>query len=351
MLLSFAASAEDPISGGRHKVIGSKPLSIPPQTSTIASHLPKAVGAAFSIGIARTLKLDDTAMPRDSVVLASFGDASANHSTAQGAFNTAAWAAYQGTPMPLIFLCEDNGIGISTQHAARLDRGLVPRPAGASLRPLQRPRHGRRLSRRARGRRFRPPRAQAGLPAHGYGAALRPCRLRSAGHLPDQGADRGGRGARPPGLQRGPAGRAGPAVGRADPRHLQRDRGKARPDRRAGDHAAEAHHQPGGDGEHRAAEARRGPSQHAGAGGAQGAVRARPRHDGQAPAYGAPAELGARRSDAGARQYHRRRRGCRAQGRRLQRHRQAARALRLDAGDQHLARRAEHPRPRHRRRA
>jgi 2-oxoisovalerate dehydrogenase E1 component len=114
MLLSFAASAEDPISGGRHKVLGSKPLSIPPQTSTIASHLPKAVGAAFSIGIARTLKLDDRPMPRDSVVLASFGDASANHSTAQGAFNTAAWAAYQGTPMPLIFLCEDNGIGIST---------------------------------------------------------------------------------------------------------------------------------------------------------------------------------------------------------------------------------------------
>jgi 2-oxoisovalerate dehydrogenase E1 component len=114
MLLSFAASAEDPISGGRHKVLGSRPLSIPPQTSTIASHLPKAVGAAFSIGIARTLKLEDRPMPRDSIVLASFGDASANHSTAQGAFNTAAWAAYQGTPMPLIFLCEDNGIGIST---------------------------------------------------------------------------------------------------------------------------------------------------------------------------------------------------------------------------------------------
>ena len=48
------------------------------------------------------------------MVLASFGDASANHSTAQGAFNTAAWAAYQGTPMPIVFLCEDNGIGIST---------------------------------------------------------------------------------------------------------------------------------------------------------------------------------------------------------------------------------------------
>ena len=115
MLLSFAASAEDPISGGRHKVIGSKPLSIPPQTSTIASHLPKAVGAAFSIGIARTLKLEGTPLPSDAIILASFGDASANHSTAQGAINCAAWAASQGTPMPLVFLCEDNGIGISTR--------------------------------------------------------------------------------------------------------------------------------------------------------------------------------------------------------------------------------------------
>jgi len=115
MLLSFTASAEDPISGGRHKVIGSKPLFIPPQTSTIASHLPKAVGAAFSIGIAKMLKLEETALPRDSIVLCSFGDASANHSTAQGAFNCAQWAAYQGSPMPIVFLCEDNGIGISTR--------------------------------------------------------------------------------------------------------------------------------------------------------------------------------------------------------------------------------------------
>lgn len=115
MLLSFAASAEDPISGGRHKVLGSKRLAIPPQTSTIASHLPKAVGAAFSIGIARRIGLEDTPLAPDGVVLCSFGDASANHSTAQGAINTAAWAAFQGTPLPLVFLCEDNGIGISTR--------------------------------------------------------------------------------------------------------------------------------------------------------------------------------------------------------------------------------------------
>ncbi|MES2337754.1 MAG: thiamine pyrophosphate-dependent enzyme [Pseudomonadota bacterium] len=115
MLLSFAASAEDPIAGGRHKVLGSKALNIPPQTSTIASHLPKAVGAAFSIGIARRIGLTDTPLPSDAVILANFGDASANHSTAQGAFNTAGWAAHQGTPMPIVFACEDNGIGISTK--------------------------------------------------------------------------------------------------------------------------------------------------------------------------------------------------------------------------------------------
>ena len=115
MLLSFAASSEDPISGGRHKVLGSKTLSIPPQTSTIASHLPKAVGAAYSIGAARRLRPEHQELPDDAIVYCSFGDASANHSTAQGAFNTSGWTAYQSIPLPLLFVCEDNGIGISTK--------------------------------------------------------------------------------------------------------------------------------------------------------------------------------------------------------------------------------------------
>lgn len=115
MLLSFAASAEDPISGGRHKVLGSKALNIPPQTSTIASHLPKAVGVAYSIGAARRHRPEHAELPDDAIVYCSFGDASANHSTAQGAFNTAGWTAYQAIPLPLLFVCEDNGIGISTK--------------------------------------------------------------------------------------------------------------------------------------------------------------------------------------------------------------------------------------------
>ena len=115
ILLSFASSSEDPISGGRHKVLGSKALCIPPQTSTIASHLPKAVGAAYAIGAARRHRPEHADMPDDAIVYCSFGDASANHSTAQGAFNTAQWTAYQSVPLPLLFCCEDNGIGISTK--------------------------------------------------------------------------------------------------------------------------------------------------------------------------------------------------------------------------------------------
>ena len=114
ILLSFAASSEDPISGGRHKVLGSAALNIPPQTSTIASHLPKAGGTAYSIGLARRARPEHARLAENAIVMCSFGDASANHSTAQGAINSAAWTSYQSVPMPLLLVCEDNGIGIST---------------------------------------------------------------------------------------------------------------------------------------------------------------------------------------------------------------------------------------------
>ena len=115
MALSFVASADDPISGGRHKVLGSKALAIPPQTSTIASHLPKAVGTAYSIGLAARQRPDHAVLPDDAVVLASFGDASLNHASAQAALNTAGWTAHQKIPLPLLLVCEDNGIGISVR--------------------------------------------------------------------------------------------------------------------------------------------------------------------------------------------------------------------------------------------
>ncbi len=116
--LSFAASAEDPTSGGRHKVWGSKALWVLPQTSTIASHLPKALGTAIAIDHAKRIA-HPLPIPTDSVAVCSFGDASSSHSTAQGAFNAAAWTAHQGLPAPVLFVCEDNGIGISVRTPSR----------------------------------------------------------------------------------------------------------------------------------------------------------------------------------------------------------------------------------------
>ncbi|MFC0624517.1 transketolase C-terminal domain-containing protein [Kribbella deserti] len=114
ILLGVAAATAEPIAGGRHKVFGRHDLAVIPQTSTIASHLPRALGVAFSI--ARAAKLGvPCAWPSDAVVVCSFGDASANHSTATGAINAALHASYQGLPIPLLLVCEDNGLGISVR--------------------------------------------------------------------------------------------------------------------------------------------------------------------------------------------------------------------------------------------
>jgi 2-oxoisovalerate dehydrogenase E1 component len=112
VLLGLVAATEEPIGGGRHKVFGRRDLNIIPQTSTIASHLPRALGVAFSIARAKKLGVA-CPWPVDAITVCSFGDASVNHSTAVGAINAALHSAYQGVPMPLFFVCEDNGIGIS----------------------------------------------------------------------------------------------------------------------------------------------------------------------------------------------------------------------------------------------
>ena len=118
ILLGVVAASVEPIAGGRHKVFGRRELAVIPMTSTIASHLPRAVGTAFAIDRATRLGMSGS-WQSDAIVLCSFGDASLNHATAQAALNTTAQIAYQGLPLPLLFVCEDNGLGIS-----------VPTPAG-----------------------------------------------------------------------------------------------------------------------------------------------------------------------------------------------------------------------------
>ena len=127
IMLGMMGALDDPASGGRHKVFGNPELAIIPQTSTIASHLPRAVGVAFAIERAERLGIE-LRWPADALAVVSFGDASLNHSTATGALNTVGYTVRQGLGLPLLLVCEDNGLGIS-----------VPTPDGWVAETARRP--------------------------------------------------------------------------------------------------------------------------------------------------------------------------------------------------------------------
>jgi 2-oxoisovalerate dehydrogenase E1 component len=128
ILQGMLALADEPIAGGRHKVFGHPDLDIIPQTSTIASHLPRAMGVAFAIERAARLRVP-TRWSDDAIAVCSFGDASVNHSTAQGSINAIAYTAHSGLPMPLLLVCEDNGWGISVPTPANwVEASLAHRP-------------------------------------------------------------------------------------------------------------------------------------------------------------------------------------------------------------------------------
>ncbi|MFY1672432.1 transketolase C-terminal domain-containing protein [Plantactinospora sp. WMMB334] len=135
VLRGVVASADEPIAGGRHKVFGNAAVAVVPTTSTIASHLPRAVGIGFAVerlrrlgdgrgrpggrraagGAARQRGEAESPWPSDAIVVCSFGDASVNHASAAAAFNTAGWCDHTGLRIPVLFVCEDNGLGISVK--------------------------------------------------------------------------------------------------------------------------------------------------------------------------------------------------------------------------------------------
>lgn len=110
---AFAADQREPASGGRHKVWGSAPAWIVPQTSTIASHIPKATGLALALDRATRLGWE-LPVPDDAIVVTSMGDASINHASALSGVNAAVYGRRRGVGVPLLLVVEDNGLGIST---------------------------------------------------------------------------------------------------------------------------------------------------------------------------------------------------------------------------------------------
>ncbi|MBT8224734.1 MAG: MFS transporter [Dactylosporangium sp.] len=117
VLRGLAASAKEPMTGGRGKVFGSRSLNIIPTTGMGAAHLPRAVGMAYTLGRGRPLDVVDASVdwPPDAIVVCSFGDAAVNHATATAAINAAGWLERSGLRLPLLLICEDNGLGLSVR--------------------------------------------------------------------------------------------------------------------------------------------------------------------------------------------------------------------------------------------
>ena len=338
-MLGVVAAAVEPIAGGRHKVFGRKELAILPMTSTIASHLPRAVGMALAIDRAARLGVSSPWKP-DGIVLCSFGDASLNHATAQAALNTTAQIAFQGLPLPLLYVCEDNGLGIS-----------VPSPAGwveSALTARKELRYeiayghdpGRGARHRDRARGVGARAAATGGPAPALRALPQPCGRRCGDGVSHAAGD-------PRRLREGPDPRHGalarlrwPRDGRGARRRLPgRTRRGARA--RARGRGASADDLGGaGDG------ARWRPRSSAVV--AEKAARRSTRLGGAADAR-AGDQRRPRRGPRAAPERSRFRRGHRSEGRCLRRDARAARAIRRGAGLRHAARRDLDPRPRARR--
>ncbi len=63
----------------------------------------------------------------------SFGDASVNQAAATAALNAAGWATFSGLSVPVLFVCEDNGIGVSVKSPPGwVDARATGRPGSAT---------------------------------------------------------------------------------------------------------------------------------------------------------------------------------------------------------------------------
>ncbi|HEX3606682.1 MAG TPA: thiamine pyrophosphate-dependent dehydrogenase E1 component subunit alpha [Candidatus Dormibacteraeota bacterium] len=118
ILLGALARAADPHSGGRQLTmhLSSPSLRIGSVSSAIAAQLPHAVGAAYAARV----------RGEDSVAVTWFGDGATSEGATHEAMNLAAVHR-----LPVVFLCENNGLAISVPQALQMPLERVSDRAAA----------------------------------------------------------------------------------------------------------------------------------------------------------------------------------------------------------------------------
>lgn len=127
-------------SHGRYPLAADPRLDIATVGLGPADHLPRALGVAWSLGRQGGLPTrlhTRLRWPDDAVVVASFGDGAVNRASALAALNSVSWAADQGVPLPLVFVCEDDAVTGPGRPAAGWVRAVLDGRTGLEYMPAE----------------------------------------------------------------------------------------------------------------------------------------------------------------------------------------------------------------------
>ncbi len=105
VLRGVVASAYDPGSGGRLAVPGSAAFNVVPSTIDPSAHLPRAFGLAAALTGGGRKGRDP-----DAIVVASFCAGSVDDTALTAALTAAGRYDHHGVPLPLLLICEDDGL-------------------------------------------------------------------------------------------------------------------------------------------------------------------------------------------------------------------------------------------------
>ena len=120
VFLGALRRGSDPHSGGRQLTahFSSRELRLGSISSEVGAHLPHAAGAAYA----------STVLGDDSVALCWFGDGAASEGAAHEAMNFAAVHR-----LPVVFICENNGLAISVPAELQAAAPIAARAAGYGM--------------------------------------------------------------------------------------------------------------------------------------------------------------------------------------------------------------------------